>query len=88
MQTTCKTCKLEYDDARSLTFCPHEPIASDAILARKDQAYKVFDSRKKYRVKGTDIEGTVSSIDHAGMISFSGTSIYVLYDPFSLEEIT
>lgn len=87
MTVTCPTCKLEYDDARCLTFCPHLPLASDEILDRKDLAFKVFDSRKLYKVKNTGIVGRVSSIDYRGMVSLDPGSLYDVYDPNDLEEV-
>lgn len=36
MKVTCPDCKLKYDDARRLTFCPHDPLMSDEHLEQKD----------------------------------------------------
>lgn len=87
MVVTCVNCKLTYDDAECLTFCPHAALAPKEVLNRKDQAYKVFDSKKKYRVKETDLVGRVTSIDHLGYVSLSSGSMWITYDPFTLEEV-
>lgn len=87
MIVTCQECQKEYDDALCFTFCPHNQFISEEAAKRKDHAFKVFDSRKKYRVKGTEIIGEVASIDHFGMVSFRGRDLYEVFDPFELEEI-
>lgn len=88
MIVTCSTCSKVYDDALCFTFCPHNQFISSTDAARKDAAIKTFDGRKRYRVKGTSIEGCVTSIDAFGYVSLdSQPDIYRVYDPTELEEI-
>lgn len=87
MITTCEECQKIYDDAICFTYCPHPQFIDEEVAKRKDYAVKVFDSRKKYRVKGTEIVGEVSSIDYLGYVSLSSESLWITHDPFLLEEI-
>lgn len=42
MNILCVDCFTYFDDARRLSYCPHEPLASDEILDRKDAAARLL----------------------------------------------
>lgn len=42
MIVTCEDCKLSYDDARMLTYCPHDAFLSEFDAAMKDGAMQLI----------------------------------------------
>jgi hypothetical protein len=70
MMTTCTDCGLTYDDARRMTFCPHEPLMSDEDLAQKDAAIALLGRRIRFnhqRETGPDMR--VRSVGWNGMVT-------------------
>lgn len=87
MIRTCDECGEAYDDARRWTICPHRDLLPEQDMNRKIKAIEIFDSRKSYRVKGTQIVGEITSVDAVGMVTLQGQPWLDLFDPFDLEEV-
>ncbi len=70
MIVPCEECGLHYDDARRLTYCPHEPLMPDDDLARKDAGMALFGKTVRFnhqRDSGPDMR--VQSVGWNGMVT-------------------
>jgi hypothetical protein len=77
MNVTCEQCETAYDDARSLTYCPHELIYPATIMDRKDTALELLGKQVRFaHQKPSDApEGyRVQSVNWSGLISIEGFS--------------
>ncbi len=76
MMVKCQECDKRYDDARRLTYCPHEPLMSDDDLAQKDAGMALIgktirfnhqrDTGPDMRVQSVGWNGMVTLVDMVG----------------------
>lgn len=70
MERRCEDCGRAYDDARRLTYCPHDPLMSDADLAQKDLGLSLIDRKVRFNHQsetGPDVR--VTSVLWNGMVT-------------------
>lgn len=70
MDRTCDDCGMRYDDARRLTYCPHDPLMSDADLAQKDMAISLTGKTIRFNHQhDTGPDFRVQSVGWNGMVT-------------------
>lgn len=70
MFITCAECGRNYDDARRLTYCPHEPFLSEFEAAQKDCAMSLFDKPVRFHHQWkTGPDHRVQSVGFTGMVT-------------------
>lgn len=69
MKRVCDDCHASYDDARCVTYCPHDEFISAIDAARKDHAAWLTGRRLRLQAEAeTGPDRTIQSIDGQGYV--------------------
>lgn len=76
METTCKDCRITYDDAERLTFCPHDALYPPEILKQKDLGLSLIGKMVRFaHMAGSQAPASrVTTVMHDGMVCIEGFS--------------
>ena len=69
MITTCDDCGSAYDDARRLTYCPHDEFMSEDDLAQKDLAISLCQKPVRFRHQPDGLAHRIQAIGFTGMVT-------------------
>lgn len=68
MNVNCLDCGKRYDDARHLTFCPHDPLMSDADLKQKDAGLALLGKVVRFNHEPDGPTHRVQWVGYNGMV--------------------
>jgi hypothetical protein len=89
MNRQCEDCKVRYDDARQVTYCPHAEFLTPGQAARKDAAMKLLGKKVVFWHRPAGVgPAIVDSIDFEGMVSIKGWSGMFHPELFVVEDDT
>ena len=72
MKRVCDDCQASYDDARCVTYCPHDEFISAIDAARKDHATQLIHKKLRFAHEvATGPDRTIQSIDHKGYVTLA-----------------
>ena len=72
MDRTCDYCGKSYDDARMMTYCPHEAFLSEFEAAQKDCAMSLFGKTVRFHHQWkTGPDHRVQSVGFTGMVTLA-----------------
>jgi hypothetical protein len=69
MERRCEWCGAIYDDADSLTFCPHAPIMAAEDLARKDAGLALLGRRVRFAHQPDGPAHEIVAVGWNGMVA-------------------
>lgn len=70
MDRVCEECGGSYDDARCLTYCPHDPFLSEFEVAQKDCAISLLGKSVRFVHEWrTGPDRRVQSVNFVGMVT-------------------
>lgn len=72
MTTKCSTCGVTYDDAKCVTYCPHNQFLTDQQFQQKDKAISLLGKKVHFAHQTPENVHTVQAVVFDGMIEISG----------------
>lgn len=72
MERNCSGCGQRYDDARCLTYCPHNPFMAPDDLERKDLGLNLLGKKVRFAHHDQGPYRRVVSVGWNGMVSLEG----------------